>query len=462
MADDTMIKEVQADIQKQWANYQNKEPAIESPAWYADPVNYLQVGGALTRAGIRGATNYAAAGLKNLGISEGVTQPTAGLLSKLPSGEIKDVANLTSWLGDKIGIGGKGFVNKALDTAAKNPITTFVAAANAPQNFETNPAQAVVPPVTEKPPVAQPIPPASVGTGLPTSAVAATPPVEEFPPSWATKNGWNISNSGKTNAKGIGITPMGEQPTAVRISEKDRTGKGMMASAKLATDNADTTLVSNPTFNKGIVDPNGYAHVDDRQYLEKANPYKGQKVPLLQAIGIPKKESEDRTDREISAIKNNPENWSKITGGILPKAQKEITELLTNRTTADAHVAAVKEGKAGDDVYKLLHLQQGAVTIDQKRAADVADRFKVLQPDEKTIHPALTFLNVAENMAPSGDYSKLPADLRPGVQKAMEDFEKENQRWQSNPINKKFSKKDIRNQAYADWKDKLKKAAGMQ
>lgn len=68
------------------------------------------------------------------------------VIDKLPTGEIKDVGKLVSWIGQKLGVGGKNLLSKAADTGATKPITTILAANAANMNMSgETPKSSMVP-----------------------------------------------------------------------------------------------------------------------------------------------------------------------------------------------------------------------------------------------------------------------------------------------------------------------------
>lgn len=320
--------------------------------------------------------------------------------------------------------------------------------------------------------------------GLPAGQTTAQP-VDDNAPNWASKNGWGISGM---KIDGVRTAPKTEDRTAVRITDipsrpfeggyGSEIVNGKVVSVKagnrgirpeLATDTSDTTLVSNPNYHKGIVEENGYSHVDNRKYIEVPNENKGGKVPLLEAIGIPKKEPTGIFEKQIFDIKKDPANWK--LGTFSPAAQAKIDKLTETKLTTDAHVEAAKQTALGhmatagkDDIYKMLNYQAGRMDAEQKRAAELTERFRVDNIGEdgaKNINPRLTYANIAENMlTQDGDISKLPKDLQGPVKKTLSEFELELKRWRDNPTNAKYSDKELRDAAWPKWKEKLK-AAGL-
>lgn len=314
--------------------------------------------------------------------------------------------------------------------------------------------------VNVKPP--EIIPPAIGGGGS-----AAGTPTEEFPPSWATRNGWNISNEGLTNAKGIGITPMGEQPTAVRISTKDRTGKGMMASAKLETDTKDTTLVANPNYNKMVVDDYGYgkrgmggnAHIDNRKYIEKENWGKGEKVPLLQAMGFGKRPEPTGIDRAIKNIENDPNMRSG--GGLNQNAHKIIADLYGHQETAKLHkdnmedrLAVMREANeqrgqqnkwAHEDRVQKQELAEAQSFLDLNKAYD----FNPETGKEDKVNNWLTTAKMLE--ATNGDLKKIPKVFRDQAANFQNRFETY---FNSGTIPPGADKEKARRIAWATYKEK--------
>lgn len=270
--------------------------------------------------------------------------------------------------------------------------------------------------------------PPSVTQGGQGGPASANTSAENNPPSWVTKNGWNISNEGKKDAKGIGITPMGEQPTAVRTSTKDRTGKGMMASVKLETDTKDTTLVANPNYNKMVVDDYGYgkrgmggnAHIDNRKYIEKENWGKGEKVPLLQAMGFGKREEPQGMERAIKNIENDPN--MRANGGMRDAGHKIIADLYGHQMTAQAHQNNMDERLSIMREANAQRGQQNAWTHEdrvEKQGLEEAQKFLDLNkaydfnPEtgkEDKVNNSLTVAKMLE--ASNGDVKQIPKVFR--------------------------------------------------
>jgi hypothetical protein len=221
--------------------------------------------------------------------------------------------------------------------------------------------------------------------GLPAGQTTAQP-VDDNAPNWASKNGWGISGM---KIDGVRTAPKTEDRTAVRITDipsrpfeggyGSEIVNGKVVSVKagnrgirpeLATDTSDTTLVSNPNYHKGIVEENGYSHVDNRKYIEVPNENKGGKVPLLEAIGIPKKEPTGIFEKQIFDIKKDPANWK--LGTFSPAAQAKIDKLTETKLTTDAHVEAAKQAGIGTREHAA-------------QAGRIADMEKARMNDEKLL-----------------------------------------------------------------------------
>lgn len=447
-----------------WKAYKNTEAAIEAPAWYADPINYLQGGASLLRAAGRGIINSTVGSLAGgLGIKEGIraTAPSMAskIMSKVPSGELKDVANLASWTGQKLGIGGKGFANKALDTAWKNPFATFVAAANAPGQgggpsatgsptelgLTKPPAEVVPPPVKATPPAAVIASPVFSKVNVGTQ--------EEGTPTWASKNGFNVSGIN-------GKTPKGEQPTAVR---------GGIS----LVDQPDTTLIANPNYNKGVVDGYGYgkhgmgghAHIDDRKYIEVPNTMKGEKVPLLEAIGFGKRKPADveplTLEGEIAKMKEDPN--MRINGGLSHEGWRNTIAAMGHKgdveEAAKARVEVAKMTKDSNDVYKNAMLenaknQTALKESDEAKSIYREDYLGIVDAEGKKVLNVLgTAANMAEKLAPNGEEDQIPVTWRPVYKTMLKEFEKFYKKGNFDP---KQSEKQNRKDAWAKWREALR------
>jgi hypothetical protein len=117
------------DAKGNWVPPTAEETALQPPAWYADPVNYVQVGPGLARAAGAKISSLSPQAAALPPIQGPMPLGLAGKVKEALPQEVKDIVAGASRVGEKLGIGGGKFLDKSLAVGAQKPITTIAAAA---------------------------------------------------------------------------------------------------------------------------------------------------------------------------------------------------------------------------------------------------------------------------------------------------------------------------------------------